>query len=92
MSEITNTTTAKFATQTGALPLHSLQLIGVFGTQEERRALLRSPGGTFETVGMGDQVRQGTVVAIDENSVILSTAAGTRRLTILEPHASRAAA
>jgi len=90
MSESTNTTTAKFATQISALPLHSLQLIGVFGTQEERHALLRSAGGTFETVGVGDPVRQGTVVAIDENSVILSTGSGTRRLTM--PKAPKAPA
>jgi len=92
MSEITNTATAEFATQISALPLHSLQLIGVCGTEEERHALLRSADGTFQTVSVGDPVRKGSVVAIDDNAVILSTAAGTRRLTIPETPASRAAA
>ena len=82
MSEITNTATAEFATQISALPLHNLQLIGVFGTQEERRALLRNPDGTFRTVGVGDRLRQGTVAAIDTDTVILSKGTGTRRLTI----------
>ena len=83
--QTTNATTARLATQNGQLPLGRLQLIGVVGSQDTRRALLRQPNGQIETVHLGDQLRQGTVVAIDDDAVILSTATGTRRLDMPAP-------
>ena len=92
MTEPTNAITSKMATQRGVLPLRSLQLIGVVGPDDGRRALLRSAGGTIRTVRVGDQLRQGRVVAIDVDAVILSTGTGTRRLTIPAAPAPRVAA
>jgi Tfp pilus assembly protein PilP len=92
MSETTNAITADAATLKGVFPLHSLQLIGVFGTPESRRALLRQPGGEIEQVEVGAALRQGKVVAIDEDAVILSSARGTRKLAMPGPAKPRVAA
>lgn len=92
MPEKTNSTTADLATQTGILPLRSLQLIGTFTSENTRRALIRHAGGTIATVTVGDALRQSTVIAIDEGSVILNTAQGTRTLRIPAPQQARAAA
>lgn len=89
----TNATTAKFATQSELLPMHSLQLIGVAGTEDNRRALLREPNGNIQTVQVGDSLRQGTVVAIDDDAIILSSGTGNRRLKMpTRPEAPRVAA
>lgn len=89
--QTTNPTTADHATQRGALPLRSLQVIGIFGTPEARRALLRSPAGQIRQVGVGDQLRQGTVVAISDAAVTLHRGATTLMLH-LPPLAEAAAA
>ena len=92
MSNKTNKTTADLATQKGALPLGSLQLIGTFTSDNTRRALLRQAGGRVTTVSVGKKLRQGTVIAINEGAVVLNTAQGTQTLRIPEPPQPRAAA
>lgn len=73
-------TAADLATLPEALPLRGLQLIGIAGTQDAPRALLRSPNGKIETVGIGDTVRRRTVVAIDADAILLSSSHGTETL------------
>ena len=73
----TNEATAFHATQRGALPLRRLALIGVMGTQDAPRALLRTPAGQIRQVSVGDQLRQGTVVAIAENAITLTARNGS---------------
>lgn len=92
MSDPTNPITSNTATKRGVLPLRSLQLIGVVGTDDARRALLRTAGGRIQTVQVGDTLRQGQVIAIDVDAVILSTGGETRRLTIPSASAPRVAA
>ena len=92
MSEPTNPITSNTATDRGVLPLRSLQLIGVVGTDDARRALLRTASGRIQTVQVGDTLRQGQVVAIDVDAVILSTGGETRRLTIPSASTPRVAA
>ncbi|WP_159089204.1 pilus assembly protein PilP [Tateyamaria sp. Alg231-49] len=92
MSEKTNSTTAKLATQSGVLPLRSLQLIGTVTSENTRRALLRQADRKIKTVSVGDKLRQGTVVAIDEGIVILNTTNGTHTLRIPTAPQPRAAA
>lgn len=82
MSDTTNTQTASFATERRALPLRRLTLIGVAGTPEDRRALLRTPGGQIRAVQVGDSLRQGNVVAIADSAITLATSGG--RTTVLE--------
>lgn len=90
MDTPTNPVTADAATQRGALPLRRLHLIGVAGAPDARRAMVRTPGGQIKTVQVGDEIRQGRVVAIDEDAVILSgpTGAQTLRLPALPARAA----
>lgn len=90
MTEDTNDITAKLATERGALPLRQLQLLGIVGTPDARRALLRTAGGQTRLVVVGDHIRQGTVVAIGADRMVLSDTIGQRTLTL--PDAPKAAA
>ncbi len=90
--DTTNPATADMATDRSALPLRRLQLIGVAGTPEDRGALLRRAGGNIQTVRVGDKLRQGTVVAIDDDAVILSGMGGTQTLHLPQVTQPRAAA
>ncbi|MEL6807454.1 MAG: pilus assembly protein PilP [Pseudomonadota bacterium] len=92
MSDTTNSTTASLATQTRVLPMRTLQLIGTFTSENTRHALMRHADGTITTVRVGDTLRRGTVIAIDEGAVILNTANGTRTLRIPARARPRAAA
>lgn len=82
MSETTNPEIANLATQKSALPLRQLQLIGVAGTEQARRALLRLPNGKITTVQVGDHLRQGTVQAIAPDAIVLLSPQGTRTLNM----------
>ena len=73
----TNEATAFHATQRGALPLHRLMLIGVMGTGDTPRALLRTHAGQIRQVSVGDQLRQGTVVAIADDAITLAARNGS---------------
>lgn len=82
MTDTTNATTADLATQRQTLPLRKLQLIGIAGSQEARRALLRTPAGQIRTVAQGDALPQGTVVAIGYDRLILQKNSGERVLAM----------
>ena len=90
MSEDTNDITADLATQRGALPLRNLQLLGVAGSNDNRRALLRTAGGQTRMVQVGDSLRQGTVMAIGEDRIVLNGGMGQRTLKL--PDTPKAAA
>lgn len=90
MTEQTNAITADLATQRDALSLRNLQLLGVVGTEDSRRALLRTPAGQTQMVIVGDSLRQGTVVAIGEDRIVLNGGLGQRTLTL--PDSPKAAA
>ena len=90
MSETTNEITADLATMRGALPLRKLQLIGIMGTPEAPRALLRTSAGQIRHVAMGDTLPQGTVVAISDSAVILH--GGAREWVLTMPAAPKAQA
>ncbi|WP_299687075.1 pilus assembly protein PilP [uncultured Tateyamaria sp.] len=82
MSTETNTQTASFATERRALPLRQLALIGVAGTDDARRALLRTPAGQIRQVQVGDVLRQGTVMAIAADAITFAGTSG--RTTVLQ--------
>ncbi|MEX0312473.1 MAG: hypothetical protein AB3N17_19775 [Tateyamaria sp.] len=90
MADQTNDITADLATQRGALQLRQLQLLGVVGTEDARHALLRTAGGQTRLVKKGDRLRQGTVVAIGADRVVLASGSDQRVLTL--PTAPKAAA
>lgn len=90
MTKQTNDITADLATQRGALPLRNLQLLGIVGKDDTRRALLRTAGGQTRLAHVGDNLRQGIVVAIGEDQIVLNGGMGQRTLTL--PKTPRAAA
>ncbi|MEM9428849.1 MAG: hypothetical protein AAGA32_05060 [Pseudomonadota bacterium] len=62
---------ARAATISDALPMRELALIGVFGTQTARHALVRLPGGRLVKVYSGDTVRGYQVTAISPDAIRL---------------------
>lgn len=55
---------AKQATQRNALKLRSVNLIGVYGSAKNRRALVRMSNGRYRKVKVGDRLDGGKVMAI----------------------------
>ncbi len=60
----TSASVAKQATVVGAVNLSKLMLIGIYGTENDRYALVRQTNGRLIRVSVGDKLDGGTVVAI----------------------------
>lgn len=60
---------SKAATNTNALKLRQVNLIGVFGSASQRRALVRLPSGRLVKVQVGDRVDGGEVASIGESEL-----------------------
>lgn len=67
---------ARLATE--EVRLDRTALIGIFGSSETPRALIRLPRGQTRTVSLGDSVDGGTVEAIGTDYLILSQRGGQR--------------
>lgn len=65
----TRASVAKQATETNAISLKKVTLIGVYGSASSRRALVRLPSGRYVKVEVGDRVDGGRVAAIDTHSL-----------------------
>ena len=60
---------ARQATLDNALNLRRLNLIGVYGTPANRRALIRLPSGRYKKVKVGDRIDGGKIVAIGDSEL-----------------------
>jgi len=60
---------AKQATERNALDLGEIALIGLYGTPNNRRALVRMPNGRFVKLGVGDRLDGGRVTAIGDDKM-----------------------
>ncbi|EKE45871.1 hypothetical protein OCGS_0097 [Oceaniovalibus guishaninsula JLT2003] len=60
---------SKAATTPNAIKLRQLNLIGVYGSKANRRALVRLPSGRFEKVKVGDRIDGGRVAAISDGQL-----------------------
>ncbi len=60
---------AKRATLNNAINLAKVNLIGVYGSKSNRRALVRLPSGKYRKVQVGDRVDGGKVAAIGESEL-----------------------
>jgi len=60
---------ARQATSRNAINLNRLNLIGVYGSNQERRALVRLPSGKYEKVKVGDRLDGGRVRAIGKDDL-----------------------
>jgi hypothetical protein len=70
---------ARQATETNAIDLSEINLIGVFGTAGDRRALVRLSSGRVVRVGVGDRLDGGQVTAIGEGE-LRYTAGGSNQV------------
>ncbi|MGY6411358.1 MAG: hypothetical protein ACXIUV_10100 [Alkalilacustris sp.] len=65
----TRASVAQQATESRALNLRQVNLIGVFGTSSQRRALVRLSNGQITAVRVGDRLDGGQVAAIGDNEL-----------------------
>ncbi len=66
----TRASVAEQATIDNALNLRRVNLIGVYGAQNARRALVRLPSGRFVKVSVGDRLDGGKVTSISSSKLI----------------------
>jgi hypothetical protein len=66
------TSAANAATESNVLPLREISLIGVYGSQGDRRALVRLASGRYVKIEVGDRLERGQVTAIDTDKVYYS--------------------
>lgn len=71
------------ATLDNAINLNRINLIGVYGTPANRRALVRLPSGRYKKVKVGDNVDGGRILAIGDSE--LRYQKGGRNLTLKIP-------
>lgn len=74
---------ARQATLDNAINLRKINLIGVYGTPANRRALVRLPSGSYKKLKVGDRVDGGRVLAISDSE--LRYQKGGRNLTLKIP-------
>lgn len=65
----TTRTVAKQSTIANAIDLGDVNLIGVYGSSANRRALVRMPNGRYVKVQVGDRLDGGKVAAIGDNEL-----------------------
>ncbi len=61
---------ARAATQRNAMRLREINVIGIFGRANDRRALVRLSNGRYLRVKVGDRLDRGRVVAIGESQLV----------------------
>ncbi|MFS4582432.1 hypothetical protein [Phaeobacter sp. C3_T13_0] len=74
---------ARQATVNNAINLRRVNLIGVYGTPANRRALVLMPNGRYKKVKVGDKIDGGRVLAIGDSQ--LQYQKGSRNLTLKIP-------
>lgn len=79
----TRASVAKQATFTNAINLSRINLIGTYGTDSRRTALIRQANGRFKKVSVGDRIDGGTIQAITETEVRYQK--GNRLITLEMP-------
>ncbi|WP_339109365.1 hypothetical protein [Thioclava sp. GXIMD4216] len=75
---------AKAATDDNAIRLNQVNLIGVYGSQSNRRALLRMPNGRFVKVQIGDRFDDGQVTAINDKSLTYQKGSKAYRINLID--------
>ncbi|WP_171124761.1 MULTISPECIES: hypothetical protein [unclassified Ruegeria] len=79
---MSNATVKSAATQKGALKKNSVSLLGIFGSKTDMRALVRLSSGRVKEIKPGSRIASGTVVAIDDDGVMLRQSGQTKRIAI----------
>jgi hypothetical protein len=79
----TSASVSRQATIQNAIRLREINLIGVYGTDRDRRALVRMPNGRYVKVKVGDRLDGGQIAAIGRNQ--LRYVKGGRNITLSVP-------
>ncbi|UYV39036.1 hypothetical protein N4R57_08500 [Rhodobacteraceae bacterium D3-12] len=77
-----NPKVATAATETTAMRLNNVALIGTFGSADAPGALIRLPAGKILKVSTGDQTTIGKVVGISQSELLLAKGGRTLRLAM----------
>ena len=80
----TTASVARQATIENAIRLNRLNLVGVYGTAADRRALVRLPSGRYVKVKVGDRVDGGTVAQITDDALFYKK--GSRTVSLALPN------
>ncbi len=62
--------TAQLATRRSTLSFRHFVLLGTFGTDANKQALLRSPAGHIRRIGVGDSFGLGRVIDIEDGRLL----------------------
>jgi hypothetical protein len=76
---------ARAATERNVVRMNRISLIGVYGTPQSRRALVRLGNGRYVKVEVGDRLDSGRVVAIGADA--LRYQRGGRNIVLSMPQA-----
>ncbi|MCP5036982.1 MAG: hypothetical protein GY945_05205 [Rhodobacteraceae bacterium] len=79
----TRASVATQATINNALSLNRINLIGIYGSSTDRRALVRLSSGRYVKVSVGDRLNGGKVVSITETRLIYTKSGRNKTLDIL---------
>lgn len=79
---MSNTIVERAATQPGSLKRNSAAVLGVFGAQDDLRALVRTSSGRVKQIKPGARINSAKVVGIDKDGLILQKNGRTERLNI----------
>ena len=79
----TKAAVAKQATYKNAINLSNLNLIGIYGTSNNRYAMVRTGNGSYKKVKVGDRIDGGKVAAITASEVRYQK--GGRLITLAMP-------
>ena len=79
----TSASVARAATIEDAIRLNRVNLVGVYGSPSDRRALVRLPSGRYVKVKVGDRVDGGTVAQITDKTLLYRK--GNRTLSLEIP-------
>ena len=71
---------AGLATQNDTLNRNAVSLMGLFGPEDDLKALVRLPGGQIRKVSRGSSLSAGRVVAIDADGLLVLKRGETRRI------------
>ncbi len=73
---------AEHATQRDVLTHGKLNVLGIFGTDDDLQALVRMPGGRVRRVSKGTRLAAGKVVAIDAGGLMVLKGGRSRRIAL----------
>lgn len=78
-----NASVARQATIEDAISLNKVNLVGVYGTPADRRALVRLPSGRYVKLKVGDRIDGGTVAQIGDDELLYRK--GNRTVSLALP-------